>query len=89
MGREVGRNWEDSQEAGVAGRGAKKTLVGSEVRGKGPGRSPEVVRLGSFSEYCGRPWVCICVEGGVLMERTVCYDFSLIHIDCMERIHRR
>lgn len=51
--------WENSQEAGVAGRVAKKTLAGSEVKGKGPGRSPEAVRLGSSSEYCGRPWVCM------------------------------
>lgn len=38
--------WEDGQEAGVAGGLAKKTLVGSEVRGNGPGRSPEAVRFG-------------------------------------------
>lgn len=48
--------WEDSQDAGVAGGLAKKTLVGSEVRGNGPGRSPEAVRLGFPSEYPGRPW---------------------------------
>lgn len=34
--------WEGSQEAGVAGGLAKKTLVGSEVRGNGLGRSPEL-----------------------------------------------
>lgn len=73
----------------MAGRGVKKILVGSEVRGKGLGRLLEVVRFGFFLEYCGRFWVCICVEGGVLMERIVCYDFSLIYIDCMERIYRR
>lgn len=56
--------WEDSQEAGVVGRGAKKTLAGSEVRGKGPGRSPEAMRLGSSSEYCGRPWVYMYVWKG-------------------------
>lgn len=38
--------WEDGQEAGVAGGLAKKTLMGSEVRGNGPGRSPEAVRFG-------------------------------------------
>lgn len=37
--------WEDSQDAGVAGGLAKKTLVISKVRGNGPGRSPEAVRL--------------------------------------------
>ena len=34
--------WEDGQEAGVAAALAKKTLVGSEVRGNGLGRSPEL-----------------------------------------------
>ena len=57
--------WDDSQEAGVVGRTAKKTLAGSEVRGKGPGRSPEAGRLGSSSEYRGRPWVCAYVWKGV------------------------
>lgn len=37
--------WEDGQEAGVAGGLAKKTLVGSEVRGNGLGRSPEAASL--------------------------------------------
>lgn len=77
------RTWEGSQEAGVAGGLAQKTLVRGEVRGDGPGRSAEAVRLGFSSEYCGRPW------GWGLVERMTCSDFSLCHIGCVERIHQK
>lgn len=56
--------WEDSQEAGVARRVAKKTLAGSEVKGKGPGRSPEAVSLAlPQSTVEGPGCVCICGRG--------------------------
>lgn len=71
--------WEDGQEAGVAAGLAKKTLVGSEVRGNGPGRSPEAVRFG-FSRPPG---------GGGLMERMIYSDFNLSHIGYMQRIHQK
>lgn len=68
--------WEDGQEAGVAGGLAKKTLVGSEVRGNGPGRSPEAVRFG-FSRPRG------------VGERMIYSDFNLSHIGYMQRIHQK